>query len=112
MFRFDRFQNLCTTKGMKMSALFDRVGKKSDYGSSLKRTKNVNPEFVAAWAEALGTSVEYLMGETDDPEPQAAPRIQMDDTEKEEWSRLWDAATPEARETALRVLRLADQAKG
>ena len=110
MCNFERIQQLRKEKGITLKYLCEIVGERRAYISDCA-LKGINPPqgHIEKWASALNTSPAYLMGETDDPEPQAAPRIQMDDTEKEEWSRLWDAATPEARETALRVLRLAEQ---
>lgn len=67
MFNLDRFKALCKERGVNQSALFRAVGKDEFYGSNLRRMKNVPMEYVRVWADALRTTPEYLMGETDDP---------------------------------------------
>lgn len=67
MFNLDRFKAMCKERGVNQSALFRAVGKDEFYGSNLRRMKNVPMEYVRVWADALRTTPEYLMGETDDP---------------------------------------------
>lgn len=67
MFNLDRFKMLCKERGVKQTALFAMVGKPRTYSSDLSKIKNVPMEYVRVWADALRTTPEYLMGETDDP---------------------------------------------
>lgn len=66
MFNLDRFRMLCKERGVKQTALFSMVGKPRTYSSDLNKIKNVPMEYVRVWADALRTTPEYLMGETDD----------------------------------------------
>lgn len=79
MFNFDRFKELCRKKGLKQSALYELVGKNRFYSSDLKKLKKVPMEYVEIWAEKLGTTPAYLMGETDDPEIKKEPAAQTGD---------------------------------
>ncbi len=66
MFDLDRFKELCKERGVKQSILFSMVGRPRTYGSDLVKVKHVPQEYIAVWAEALGTTPAYLLGETDE----------------------------------------------
>ena len=109
MFDLNRFKELCKERGIKQAALFRAVGKDEFYASNLKRTKNVPVEFVESWAAALHTTPAYLMGETDDPSPEAkkepagiADGLTEEDRELIEAFR---AASPEKRQAILALLK-------
>lgn len=56
-------------KGVSASFLCRSVGRDTSYIASIKKHPfEVSSETMKTWANALETTVEYLCGETDDPE--------------------------------------------
>lgn len=64
--RFDRLENLRKAKGITNTFLCSLVGQRRQYITDSKN-KNINipSEYIKKWAEALGTTPEYLNGKTD-----------------------------------------------
>lgn len=63
-----RIKELANSQGISLSSLCKRIGKTRTYLSEIyNRGRSVPNEYVPALAEALHTTPEYLMGETDDP---------------------------------------------
>lgn len=73
---FNRFDDLRASKGVTVSFLCSIVGKNRGYIKDC-RTKNtrIPPEYIKKWADALGTTPEYLNGETDEKEKPATVNI-------------------------------------
>lgn len=68
-----RFFGLVKERGVSQSHLCSLVDRNRHYLQDVKAGKSTPPEFhVRVWAEALNTTYEYLMGESDvcDPSPQ------------------------------------------
>lgn len=63
-----RIKELANSQGISLSSLCKKIGKTRTYLSEIyTRGRSVPNEYVPALAEALHTTPEYLMGETDDP---------------------------------------------
>ena len=68
MFRYDRLDELIMATGKKKSFLSEKMGHAKRYlNDAKKQNSNICDEDVRVLAWELGTSVEYLRGETDDP---------------------------------------------
>lgn len=66
MFDFDRLYNLCKDCGVTKSHLCALAGKNGSYISDLRRlNRNPSPATINAWATALHTTPDYLLGKTD-----------------------------------------------
>lgn len=80
MFNYDRFATLIDEKGVKKSYLCTLVGRPRHYVNDVIRQKNKIPlEYQQIFADALGTTVEYLNGETDQKEKAARSTDLSDD---------------------------------
>lgn len=71
----ERIYALIEEKGMRVNFILEKIGKSESYFRQIKTGKASIPAGVLAQiAEILGTTVEYLKGETDDPNiPEKAP---------------------------------------
>lgn len=62
--------NLADTKGVSQTFICDKLEKKRNYLFNLKKqNKEPSDDQMVIIANVLGTTVEYLKGETDDPAP-------------------------------------------
>lgn len=68
----ERFVALYKSKGFTQETLAAASGVSQSGVSRYRVGEDILPEYAAALAAALGTSVAYLNGETDDPSPSAA----------------------------------------
>ena len=70
----DRIKALCKEKGLKQQYLFDSIGASRVLFSDWKHGKSKpTREKLIAIAAVLGTTPEYLTGETDDPNAPGVP---------------------------------------
>ena len=98
-------------KAQKRSAsyLCSLVSRANNYINDLRRlNRTPTPEIVEAWAAALHTTPEYLMGETDDPgekkEPTGENASGLSDEDRE-LIEAFRAASPEKRQAILALLK-------
>lgn len=67
MFRFDRFEELRASRGVTKKFITDAIGRTSQTVQDWKNGKSEpNDSQIGIVAQILGTSVEYLRGETDE----------------------------------------------
>ena len=63
----DRLEELCKEKGIMKSHICSIVGRKPFFFKDVQNGKqSVPPEYYGVWAKALGTTPEYLRGETNE----------------------------------------------
>lgn len=104
---FNRFDDLRASKGVTVSFLCSIVGKNRGYIKDC-RTKNtrIPPEYIKKWADALGTTPEYLNGETDEKEKPATVNIGDGLSEKEaNVLRVFRTLPPDVQDHALALLK-------
>jgi len=70
----ERFSALYKSKGFTQETLAAASGVSQSGVSRYRNGDDILPEYAAALASTLGTSVAYLNGETDDASPVAAPQ--------------------------------------
>lgn len=81
---YDKLEFLAKEKGVSKTFLCQIVGRERYYLRDCKKNCIVPPdEYVEAWANALGSSVAYLMDETDDPSPTKKEPVQALSEEEE-----------------------------
>ena len=113
MLQIDRISELAKEKGVSKSHLCALVGRKPYYLVDLSKHGTQPPaETVAVWADALGTTPAYLMGETDQKEKPTGNDADGLTAEMRELLSLFDAASPEIRAAALAVLKSGGPAAG
>lgn len=67
---YNRIKMLCQERGVKISYLENKLGVWKGFFNNASRGKvAVNPNQLQIIADTLGTSVEYITGQTDDPSP-------------------------------------------
>jgi transcriptional regulator with XRE-family HTH domain len=71
MINIQKIKTLADKQGIKYGKICEAVGKKHTYLNDIAKgtVKNVPEENVFVFAKLLGTSFEYLMDITDDPDP-------------------------------------------
>jgi transcriptional regulator with XRE-family HTH domain len=69
MFRGDRVEELRKKKGWTQQELADRIGKPRSTVSNYIKGRRPPAETLSLLASVLGTSTDYLLGITDDPDP-------------------------------------------
>jgi transcriptional regulator with XRE-family HTH domain len=70
MVNIDKIKSLCKQKGIKLKYLCDQFGVAQVYLNDVAKGKNtMSEDRIMKCAEILGTSFEYLIDLTDDPEP-------------------------------------------
>lgn len=70
MFTIDRILDLTKKRGLKQSYLCTQLGLERSWIQNVKRhNSTISDERLIQLADILGTTVEYLKGETDDPAP-------------------------------------------
>lgn len=70
MVNVDKIKTLAKQQGLKIGYICDQLGMKDTYLADVARGKNsMSEERVYKTAQILGTSFEYLMDITDDPDP-------------------------------------------
>jgi hypothetical protein len=80
LIRYDRIIELSDARGKKKSFLSQVMGYSSRYlVDAKKQNTNIPDEPLRILAEELGTTPEYLRGETDDPGVKKAPTDKIDE---------------------------------
>ena len=105
---YDRLESLIKESGKSKAYLCAKVNRGRYYMRDLKNTNtNVPEETAEIWADELGTTPEYLTGESDEKEKPAA---QKGDELSPEFASLFSCLTPEQKELVLATMR--ELAKG
>ena len=105
---YDRLESLIKESGKSKAYLCAKVNRGRYYMSDLKNANTKDPEeTVESWADELGTTPEYLTGESDEKEKPAA---QKGDELSPEFASLFSCLTPEQKELVLATMR--ELAKG
>lgn len=105
---YDRLESLIKESGKSKAYLCAKVKRGRYYMRDLKNANtNVLEETVEIWADELGTTPEYLTGESDEKEKPAA---QKGDELSPEFASLFSCLTPEQKELVLATMR--ELAKG
>ena len=83
MVNITKIKELCKQKGIKQGYLCDQLGVAKVYLNDVANGKNtMSEERVFKIAEILGTSFEYLMDMTDDPDPKFLLKLTLTTQEK------------------------------
>lgn len=83
MVNITKIKGLCKQKGIKQGYLCDQLGVAKVYLNDVANGKNtMSEERVFKIAEILGTSFEYLMDMTDDPDPKFLLKLALTTQEK------------------------------
>ena len=105
---YDRLESLIKESGKTKTHLCAKVNRGQYYLRDVKnKSINIPEEIIGVWADELGTTPEYLTGESDEKEKPAA---QMDDELSPEFASLFSCLTPEQKELVLATMR--ELAKG
>ena len=107
----DRIKALAKDKGIKIGFICSQIGEVQNYIAEVKTGKRkMKPEKLEIIAEILGTTPEYLRGETDDPETKKDPSTEPGSIRPDqmaEINRLWELLPDEKKpevETYIRYL--------
>lgn len=101
----DRIKALAKEKGITLSFICAKIGTRRQFFADVKSgNSSISPDRLAQIAEILGTTPEYLRGETDIKEK---PSLAEELTDEEyEMLRLWRAAPSDKRRSlALEILK-------
>ena len=105
----ERIRDIALVRGVKLSHICTQLGLTRVYFNDLaKKDKPVPDDRLAAIAEMLYTTPEYLRGETDDPETKKDPSTEpgsIRDDQLKEIMRLWESLPDDKRPEAERYLR-------
>lgn len=102
----ERIDELLGERGISQSELARRVGLRQSTINYLVSGRSQGSKHLHKIARELGTTAEYLMGETDDPEPDApAGNVVMLDSEARELLRLIERMSAADRRTLVQVAR-------
>ena len=107
MFRYDRLDELVKETGLKKNYLSTKIGHTGRYlNDAKKQNTDIKLAEVQVLAKELGTTAEYLRGETDQKnKPTLISESELDETTKELFDILTNA-TEEEREALLNMARL------
>ena len=76
MFDYDRFEQLRRSKGITKKFIAQSLGRSATLCQDWKQHKSQpSPDQLRQVAEILGTSPDYLMGETEEPAPAAGDEL-------------------------------------
>lgn len=104
----ERVKERCKVTGVTQKYLCDAVGKGKQYLNNIWDGKcALKPEDLNSFADTLGVSPDYLIGETDNPAPDSTP-VQLS-PEEEEMLELYRDISPEKRELFKKII---EQLKG
>lgn len=79
MFRYDRLDELIKETGKKKNYLSEKIGHAGRYlNDAKKQNTDIKLEEVKVLAEELGTTAEYLRGETDEKKPALPKESELD----------------------------------
>ena len=91
MGNFSRIRDLADKNGVSISFLSQAIGKSSGYlANATSRDADVPVKYLPALATALGTSVDYLLGKTDDPSATDSDMQISDDYGTFQYDRFYD----------------------
>lgn len=108
MFKYDRLEELISESGKTKVSLCKKINKCPTYlRDAKKQNTDISGETLRILAEELGTSIEYLTGETNEKKPIPVSEDGLS-SEAKEIIRLYDLASPELRSAALAVLKSAE----
>lgn len=99
----ERLEELRRRVGLSQSAVAERVGVTQPTISDLERGvyQNVDAWIVANLAGVLQTTMDYLLGLTNDPSPREGPRLAVDEVTRQVL-----LLSPQARDALAEFLRL------
>lgn len=104
----ERLKQTCKETGISQKYLTDKIGRKNTYLNDIWNGKcALKPEDLNSFADTLGVSPDYLIGETDNPTPDSAP-VQLS-PEEVEVLELYRDISPEKRELFKKII---EQMKG
>ena len=104
----ERLKQTCKETGISQKYLTDKIGRKNTYLNDIWNGKcALKPEDLNSFADTLGVSPDYLIGETDNPAPDSAP-VQLS-PEEVEVLELYRDILPEKRELFKKII---EQMKG
>lgn len=104
----ERLKQTCKETGISQKYLTDKIGRKNTYLNDIWNGKcALKPEDLNSFADTLGVSPDYLIGETDNPTPDSTP-VQLS-PEEEEMLELYRDISPEKRELFKKII---EQLKG
>lgn len=79
----ERLKQTCKETGISQKYLTDKIGRKNTYLNDIWNGKcALKPEDLNSFADTLGVSPDYLIGETDNPTPDSTP-VQLSPEEVE-----------------------------
>ena len=91
MGNISRIRDLADKNGVSISFLSQAIGKSSGYlANATSRDADVPVKYLSALATALGTSVDYLLGKTDDPSATDSDMQISDDYGTFQYDRFYD----------------------
>ena len=91
MGNISRIRDLADKNGVSISFLSQAIGKSSGYlANATSRDADVPVKYLPALATALGTSVDYLLGKTDDPSATDSDMQISDDYGTFQYDRFYD----------------------
>ena len=109
MCNIDKIKSLSKSKGIKLGYLCSQIGEAHSFLNDVKQGKRrMTPDKLEKIAEILGTTPEYLRGETDDPEIKKDPSTEpgsIRDDQLKVIMRLWESLPDDKRPEAERYLR-------
>lgn len=112
MFNIDKTRNLIKQRGLKIGKVCEMLGYKDTFLADVARGKqSISEENVYKVAQILGTSFEYLMDMTDDPDPNFLVKLTESTEERivhEVMGKLADMPEDQ-KETLSRLLKLPDE---
>lgn len=77
---YDKLEALVKEKGVSKTFLCQIVGRERYYLRDCKKNNFIPPdEHIAAWADALGTTVDYLTDKTNQKEKPTPKEVDVDD---------------------------------
>ena len=108
--RFDRLEQLIKAQGRTKTYICDKAGKKRNYISNAQNGNgSISDEALAVFARELGTTVDYLKGESDEETPAVPGGLSEEDRRALEVVR---GASPEELEIVERIRKASpDQQK-
>lgn len=103
LIRFDRLEQLIKAQGRTKTYICGKAGKKRNYISDAQNGNgSISDEALAVFARELGTTVDYLKGESDEETPAVPGGLSE---EEREWLGWYRNASDIEREMARRILR-------
>lgn len=115
MVNIHKIRLLAAEKGVKLSFLISKIGLKSRtyFQDVEKRNSDIPEDKLQIIAQTLGTTVEYLRDETDDPEIKKPSMVSWKGVEmSEDRAKLMDYIASLSDEQAEKIYRILKEIKG